>query len=89
MSRRWAVLGDALARHIIIVIIVIVYNVCVFVTSGTYHIKITYSSWCSFYEITTGPDVGECKTIYGIGPTKKLKFVCKYVIQITIQNNDD
>jgi len=42
------VLDDALARHIIIVI---VYNMCVFVTPGTYHIKITYSTWYSFHEI--------------------------------------
>ena len=41
------------------------------------------------YEFTAGPDVGECKTSYSIGPTKKMKSLCKYVIQITIQNNDN
>jgi len=40
-------------------------------------------------EFTAGPDVGECKTSYSIGPSKKIKSVCKYVIHITIQNNDD
>jgi len=41
------------------------------------------------YEFTTGPHVGECKTSYSIGPTKKIKSVCKYAIHITIQNNDE
>lgn len=51
MSRRWDVLDDALVRHIIIVIIIIVYNMCLFVTSGTYHIEVIYATWCSFHEI--------------------------------------
>ena len=41
------------------------------------------------YEFATGADVGECKTSYSIGHTKKIKSVSKHVIQITIQNNDD
>ena len=50
---RWDVLHGAFARHIIIVIIIIVYNLCVFVTSGTYHFEVTYSTSCSFYEISS------------------------------------
>jgi len=44
MSRTWDVLDDAVVRYIIIVIIIIVYNMCFFVTSGTYHIEVIYST---------------------------------------------